>query len=532
MTASPPGGRGPVRDLSVGAPRPIALAQAFLRRAMLPRAFDPDGYLARYPDARGACGGPGLHWLRHGRHEGRLPVALAAAAAEARLWAGEDAAAGELAALAQAPAAAGHRRAEAVWARLALARALVAGIAVPGRGPEAGPGAAALDWIAPVDPLQDVVCLLGMPGPLLLMAEIARAGLPGPQGCARAGGLLALARAAFGPHPAWRILQASLALAGADGAGPADGAAFQRRLAPLYAGAGLAAPALIPAGNLPLFDRLTARPGPPVAQGPLVSVLMPARAAAATIDTALGSLAAQGWRAIEVLVLVNAAPGDTTALRAAAWAARDPRIRVVDTGDDPGAYPARNRGLALAAGEFVTCQDADDWSHPDRIARQVAVLQAAPGLAAVLPFWVRMDEGLRPSGLRPDIGLIHPSLSGLMIRRTAMERAGFWDRVRAGADTEYAERLRHLFGPGAIGHLLPDVPLAFGRVHAASLTQGAATGLTGPGAAARAAYLAAARVWHQSGADLCLPARPARRPFAIPAALARPDPAPDPEAGP
>ena len=195
----------------------------------------------------------------------------------------------------------------------------------------------------------------------------------------------------------------------------------------------------------------------------------------------------------------------------------------------------------LAQGDLVTCQDADDWSHPDRFARQVAALQARSGWQAVLPHWVRADDGLQPSALRPDIGLIHPCLSGLMLRRSVMARLGFWDRVRAGADTEYLARLIRLQGDDAVGRLLPDVPLAFGRITPGSLTQEATTGLLGGlsgspsgglsgslsgnlsgGAAARTAYLVAARAWHDSGADLCLPAYPDRRPFAVPPALALP----------
>jgi hypothetical protein len=138
---------------------------------------------------------------------------------------------------------------------------------------------------------------------------------------------------------------------------------------------------------------------------------------------------------------------------------------------------------------------------------------------ACLSAWARLDSDLRPSGLRPDVGLIHPNLSSLMIRSAAAGQLGYWDRVRAGADSEYLERARRVFGAAAIGQVLPGLPLAFGRVSGGSLSQSAETGLFGPGAAARTAYLAAARDWHARTAAPALPRHPAGRHFPVPPAL-------------
>lgn len=235
------------------------------------------------------------------------------------------------------------------------------------------------------------------------------------------------------------------------------------------------------------------------------------------LDTALAGLVAQSWRNLEILVIDNGSCDDTAA-RAAHWQVRDPRIRLIDGGAEPGVYAARNLGLTQARGAFITLHDADDWSHPDRILRQVRALDGSDA-PACLTDWVRMSEDLCPSAQRPDVTMVHPNLSSLMLRRAVLERAGFWDRVIAAGDTEYIARLRRLFGAGAVMPVLPQMPLGFGRITAGSLTMTAGTGLSGPAAAARAAYLAAAQVWHRSGADLHLPRHPAQRPFPAPSAL-------------
>ena len=478
-------------------PAPKLPALAPLLPALLPRrwcppaAFDAAGYRAVNPDLAALGGLRALwHFLRHGRAEGRLPCALQAATAEAALWRGDPAARGVLEGLAAGPGT--DTQAEALWARVALARAdLAAGEVAAAAGRLGGQGPA-------------LARSFGLAGPLLLLAEIALHRGDG----AGAAAALALARACGGGGPGLALMQAALA----------GGAGWGAALAPLYAAAGLAGPHLAGAGAT-AFDRLAAPHGPAPAGGPLVSVILPARNAAATIDTALSSLSAQSWRTLEVLVIDDGS-ADGTAARVAGWAARDGRIRALAGGAGLGAYGARNLGLAAARGDFVALQDADDWSHPDRIARQVQALLAAPAAPACLSHWARLDEALVPACWRPDVAVVHPNLSSLMTRRAAVQRLGGWDAVRAGADSEYLARLARVFGPGAVAQVLSGVPLAFGRQRAGSLSRDGATGLLGAGAAARAEYLAAARAWHAATPEPRMDA--GARPFPVPPALQMP----------
>ena len=477
-----------------------AMNAAFLLRWRTPEAFDAAGYGQRYPDAAGARGGRLVHWLRHGRHEGRLPCAIAAAGAEAALWAGREAARAELARLTTSPL-----RTERIWARLAQARLAAA----------LGDWAQAGAVLATLDPRADLLRHLGLPGPLLFCAEVARQ-LGNP---VRAQALLRLTGLAFGSSAALRLARAglSLTLPGVSGAG------WVRALAPLYKPQGLAVPTPLPLpGTATAFDQLTAQAGPALADGPLVSVIVPTRNAGAMLDTALSGLVAQSWRQLEILVVDNGSGDDTTA-RLARWMARDPRIRPVDGSMARGADGARNLGLSLAQGEVIALQDADDWSHPDRILRQMQALYAAPGQVACLSFWARMTPDLGVTGIRPDVSIVHPNLSSLMMRRSVSERIGYWDEVRIGADSEYLARMARAFGPVAVGHVLPGVPLAFGRAWAGSLTRSAETGLfVTKGSAARTAYLAAAAEWHAPNPAPYLAMHPTTRPFAIPAALELP----------
>lgn len=114
---------------------------------------------------------------------------------------------------------------------------------------------------------------------------------------------------------------------------------------------------------------------------PRVSVLLPARDAAATLPACLASIARQREPDFECVV-VDDGSRDATAAIADAFARRDPRFRVVAT-PPRGLVAALNEGLALCRGRFVARMDADDLMHRDRLALQADALDADPSLAGV-----------------------------------------------------------------------------------------------------------------------------------------------------
>lgn len=125
-----------------------------------------------------------------------------------------------------------------------------------------------------------------------------------------------------------------------------------------------------------------AGPGAPrtldVRVGPKVSVVVPAYRAEATIGRVIAGIAAQSFTDLEVIVVDDASP-DATAERARdALHAAGLRHVVVRLDHNAGPSIARNAGVALARGEYVAFQDADDTWMPDKLARQVAVMDADP----------------------------------------------------------------------------------------------------------------------------------------------------------
>lgn len=268
------------------------------------------------------------------------------------------------------------------------------------------------------------------------------------------------------------------------------------------------------------FERLAApSPVPVRTGGPLVSVVMTAYNPPMSIRRAVDSVLRQSWRNLQ-LVIVDDHSDAPHASAIAACAALDPRVSVTRLPVNGGTYAARNIGIALSAGTLITFHDADDWSHPQKIEKQVNCLMAGDHLACTSD-WTRATTDLEFRLFSGSGRLSYENLSSFMIRRDpAMAMLGGFDEVRNGADTEARHRLEAVSNRPVAR--VEGPPLSIGLLHASSLTSESIT----PGwfSPQRIRYRAGWRRWHQEvhrgAADPRLPQEP--RPFAVPVAL-RPD---------
>jgi glycosyltransferase involved in cell wall biosynthesis len=98
---------------------------------------------------------------------------------------------------------------------------------------------------------------------------------------------------------------------------------------------------------------------------PSISVVVPARNAAATIRRALESVTSQ-TRAVDEIIVVDDVSSDATPVVALSC----PGVRLVRLSEHRGAAGARNAGVAAAKGDWIAFLDADDAWRPEKIARQ------------------------------------------------------------------------------------------------------------------------------------------------------------------
>lgn len=119
---------------------------------------------------------------------------------------------------------------------------------------------------------------------------------------------------------------------------------------------------------------------------PRVTVLMTYYNKGAHVEAALRSVLANTFTDLEILV-VDDASTDGGLERVRAMADRPagqagPAIHILESAMNTGRAAAANRGLDAARGEYIAVLDADDIMHPERIAKQVAMLDADPELGA------------------------------------------------------------------------------------------------------------------------------------------------------
>lgn len=265
------------------------------------------------------------------------------------------------------------------------------------------------------------------------------------------------------------------------------------------------------------YDRLTTAAAVPQVDGPMVTVLIAAYQAGATLHTALRALQEQSWKNLEILVLDDCSPGPETARVAMEFAARDPRIRLIRMAENAGAYVARSRGLAEAAGDYVTLHDADDWAHPQRIEIQMTHMLANPSVIGCLSLQARMRSDLRLTRWTGDGHFLIPNTSSFLFRRDVVRRDfGGWDPVRISADNELIRRIRHAHGQQSVVEL-PGPPLAFQRDSETSVVADEFLGINGFLYGARRAY-AEAQAFHRSRGGQ-LDYSDTQRPFPVPALL-------------
>ena len=114
---------------------------------------------------------------------------------------------------------------------------------------------------------------------------------------------------------------------------------------------------------------------------PLVSVIIPAYNAVATLEETLASVMASTYRPIEV-IFVDDGSSDDTFRFANTLAERWPECRVF-TKDNLGVSVARNYAIERAQGKYILPVDADDLIGPDYIAHAVDVMENNPSVRVV-----------------------------------------------------------------------------------------------------------------------------------------------------
>lgn len=176
-----------------------------------------------------------------------------------------------------------------------------------------------------------------------------------------------------------------------------------------------------------------------------VSVVIPVHNRAALVSDAVESVLTQHGVDVDIVV-VNDGSTDHSGEVADALAAADKRVRVVHQ-DNVGPAAARNTGVALTTGQYLTFVDSDDLMASGRLASQVAAMErVGPGAVVLGEEDIFVAPGVTPPPLiAARLGLPRPHWYTMtfMTTRDLFDRVGgFNETFLLGEDTELLYRMK------------------------------------------------------------------------------------------
>ncbi len=189
---------------------------------------------------------------------------------------------------------------------------------------------------------------------------------------------------------------------------------------------------------------------------PRVSVVIPAFNREGYLGEAIESVLAQGYPETEIIVVDDGSTDGTAAVASSYPDVACLRLR------HRGQAAARNAGVAAARGELVAFLDSDDVWAPSKLAAQLAVLEAQPGVSLVFGL---VDEFVSPelppaaaASVRAPASPRAGFVSGaLLARRSTLAEVGRFDeRLRVG---EFVDWLARAQERGLRSEVVPQVVL-------------------------------------------------------------------------
>ncbi|WP_051786540.1 glycosyltransferase [Endozoicomonas numazuensis] len=474
--------------------------------------FSTTWYLENYPDVKISGINPLVHFLRHGKKEGRLPRSLKAIEFEKQLWESTDHVDSTIKKLVQLSA---HDcNAETLYSKWALTR----WYASQGQWQVALPFAKTFQKAIQSDDFQEArEDFLAHDGPfILIFCVLLQCG-----DTANARKLLDKLQTTLKHQPDLALMQCSLEQS--DPNNKLDGLSGLVRL---YRSNTLLVPDYKNLNSDFNLDNLTTKSSriDQCSEQSLVTVIVPVYNAEETLPTAIESLINQTYQNLEILIIDDCSTDGSLKL-AQLFSEQETRVKVIQHHCNQGAYAARNTGLRVARGDYITTHDSDDWSHCQKIELQVKAFRNSPEIKATTSHWARCSTDLVFGTWRQESSWVHRNVSSLLFHRTVFETLGYWDRVSINADTEYYYRIASEYGADSLHEVLSGIPLSFGRWSENSLTGSTKTHWRTQFGGIRKDYMDTAHNWHEKAkkdGSLYMAFNPEHRAFTAPESIQRP----------
>ncbi|RZL05855.1 MAG: glycosyltransferase family 2 protein [Pedobacter sp.] len=228
---------------------------------------------------------------------------------------------------------------------------------------------------------------------------------------------------------------------------------------------------------------------------PLISVIVPCYNVAAYVERAVQSILTQTYLNLEVLIVDDASTDNSLEL---CQSFCDTRLKIITCPENTQKIGAVNKALALASGDYIAFQDADDWSEPERIEKQLEAFLKDPHLGicftdyryagskndsagAIAHTDCELKDEFLHFGYKGNTQLNASACPSIMISRAALEKTGGYHEYfkgRVAEDVQWIYRILKYFK----GITVPEMLYHY------TVREDSLTGIQFSGKNAKAAY--------------------------------------------
>lgn len=181
----------------------------------------------------------------------------------------------------------------------------------------------------------------------------------------------------------------------------------------------------------------------------LVSVIITVYNNEEDIINAIESVLLQTYQNFEIIIIDDCSTDNTyDIVKTFMEIYKDERIKLIRNEINMGTYISTNIGIQNTKGKYITKVDSDDKFHPTKIQKQVEILDNNNHYVGVTTLSQRNFTSRNP--------IIRIGEITLMFRREIIDKIGYYDSVRFGADAEFIHRIIKVYGENAIYHI-PEI---------------------------------------------------------------------------
>jgi glycosyltransferase involved in cell wall biosynthesis len=184
---------------------------------------------------------------------------------------------------------------------------------------------------------------------------------------------------------------------------------------------------------------------------PLFSIIMPVFNREKSIQVAIQSVLHQSYTNFE-LIIIDDASTDQTVNEIKRY--NQPKIRLIQTAVNQGPAAARNSGIAVARGTYISFLDSDDELDPEFLKETAIILSGTPSNIGFMWTGMIWEENGRKeirswkpvhkgSSYLTFLHALHIGTnSGLTVKRTVFDTCGYFNtKLKAAEDTDFFLRI-------------------------------------------------------------------------------------------